>query len=118
MIAVRLGGWRIAAMVLLGVEVLWWGGSITLTAGAITSPLLYLWAVVPAAFVVLTVLAIYLIVEAPRAGIWLGLALQVPVALETVLFLIMSFIGIFVAVPLALITAVCLALGWPKSPAR
>jgi hypothetical protein len=111
--------WRWIAGVLLGVEALWWAGNTAVSATMFgESPTAELLTVIPVAFMTLTLLAIFLLVQAPRGGVWMGLTLQVLMLAEAVVFAFMSFVALFVAVPLAVVTAVCLAAAWPRSAVR
>lgn len=103
---------------LLGIEVLWWAaGTPLITAGAGNATLELLGAA-SVVLMFLTLLAIFLVIRAPRGGVWLGLLLQVAVLALAVPFAFMSFIGIFFVFPLAIITALALAVAWPRQPQR
>ena len=104
------------ALCLLAIEVLVWGFGITLGVSATADLLGVLIGVASSTFMILTLVAVFLLVRAPRVGVWFGLVLQVAMLALALLFTVMSFIGVFLVIPLAIITALLLAASWPRRP--
>ena len=107
---------RVVALCLLAIEVLVWGFGITLGVSATADLLGVLIGVASFTFMILTLVAVFLLVRAPRVGVWFGLVLQVAMLALALLFTVMSFIGVFLVIPLAIITALLLAASWPRRP--
>lgn len=108
----RINPWRTVAGILLGVEAMWWAANIALVGFSnYTAELLAITAVT---LMFLSLLAIFLLVQAPRAGVWFGLALQGVAALQALLmlFFMQSLVGA-AELPLAVVTTLCLAAAAP-----
>jgi hypothetical protein len=91
---------------------MFWGANLALFAtGAFNlSTTAELLSVVSVVLMVLTLLAVFLIVQAPRGGVWFGLAMQAIVGLHAfVLFFVFTNLLGAVELALAVITALCLA---------
>jgi hypothetical protein len=104
-------GWRVAAGFFLVLEALWWavnaGPVFTVGFGqSVTAELLSIPAVV---LVFLTFLAVFLLFQIPRWGVWLGLVLQGIIGIHAffLIFGLTSLLGAF-ELALGVCTALCL----------
>jgi hypothetical protein len=105
------GGWRAAAGFLLVLEAMWWAANaLVVGAGTINqSATAELLSVVSVALMFLALLAVFLLIQAPRAGVWMGLAMQGIVGVHAlVLIFLTSLLGVF-ELALGVMTALCLA---------
>ena len=93
-------------------EALWWAVNVGVlaTAGFGESATAELLSIIPVALMMLTFLAVFLLIQAPRGGVWMGLGLQGVVAFHAVVlpFVLESFFGAF-ELALGVGTAICLA---------
>jgi hypothetical protein len=105
-------GWRLAAGFLLVMEALWWAINVGIlaTAGFGESATAELLSIIPVALMMLTFLAVFLLIQAPRGGVWMGLGLQGVVGVHAVVlaFVLESLGGAF-ELALGVGTAICLA---------
>ena len=105
-------GWRFAGAALLVFEALWWAGNASILAiGAVgLSATADAMTIVPVGLMFVSLLAVFLLIQAPRAGIWVGLVLQAIVVIHGIvlLFPFASLVGAF-EIPLGVGTALCLA---------
>jgi hypothetical protein len=107
---------RIIAGCVLAIEMLWWAVGSAILFGAAVNPssTFVMLGAVSVVLMFLTLMAIFLLIQAPRGGVWLGLFLQIPMLGQAVAFWLISFIGLFFAIPLAIIAALSLAAAWPE----
>jgi hypothetical protein len=104
---------RLTAAILLGFEAaMWVVGNLFAFGPGIASVIAL---IVVATLVGLTLLTIYLLEKSPRGALWLGLVMQALLALHGLVLGVLMSSGLVLAeVPVAMVTAICLAGAMPR----
>jgi hypothetical protein len=83
-------GWRAAAGFLLVLEAMWWAANLVFIGAGVfgQSTTAELLSIVPVALMFLTLLAVFLVIQAPLGGVWMGLGLQAVIGLHAFVLLV------------------------------
>ncbi len=103
---------RVAAGLFLVLEALWWAANTFIITGLFTASApaaAELALIVPVVLMFLSLLAVFLLIQAPRGGVWLGLALQVIVGLHSLVLILMTSLLGLVEFAMGFFAALCLA---------
>jgi hypothetical protein len=101
---------RVAAGFFLVLEAMWWAANTVLFDGFVAqSAAAELVFVIPVVLMFLSLLAVFLLIQAPRSGVWLGLAMQVIIGVQGLVLTLMTSLFGPVELALGLFTALCLA---------